>query len=164
MFRCDHTTQSHIFDGFVGVIRLVQLLTMVEPFHGVFFYLYTACLWYQCLKAVRVCKTTVNIFITLSYISELDYCKESMGKAALMFNNWSSFLNKAEAYIKGQLQSKPIDEPLLQEWYVMLLYKIINSLLKSLLRENFIVTAYNYIVQCLETKNSGIDSWISLFV
>ena len=47
----------------------------------------------------------------------LEYNKEFMDKAAAIYSGWASFLTKAESYVQGHLQSKPIEEHVvLERW------------------------------------------------
>ena len=49
--------------------------------------------------------------VSILYIAAIEYSDESMMRAVKIHSSWSSFLKSADAYVRGQLICKPINEP-----------------------------------------------------
>ncbi len=54
---------------------------------------------------------------TLFFITAIEYSEEAMGKSVYILSRWKSFITRANAYIRGDLDCKPINTTYLAQRY-----------------------------------------------
>ena len=66
------------------------------------------------LKCLRLQHTQTVV----CFYSGMEFGECRLNKAANMVKRWQAFMTKAEAYMRGQVSSAPINDPYLLERYV----------------------------------------------